>query len=383
MSRKSPIPFVTLTLISLDLIIGAFSVGSSGWLQLLGFTPSHASIGTVFSSLFVHAHPVHLAWNMLFLWLFGWHVEAVLGARRFLVLYFGSGVASVLCHWLFGVGFQPNLSDRALVGASGAISGLVGYFALRFYRMKVRLFWRWMSRWDFLMPVWVMVLLWIGWQVVGAVWSAGQEQSVNIGYWAHLGGFAAGFLLALLWGAGEREFFLREAESQLQQPDPEAALQWVKPLTQGANPDPEALRLSAEAWELLGDKALSADYYAQALKTYLRQSPPRFKEALLCAHRLQSLGKLQQAEPESLQRLLHWSLYQQNDPATAVRLLESLIQNFPTLANRATLLLRLADLLHHSLQQPQAAQKFLQLLIETYPNTPEADTARLWLRWRG
>jgi len=380
--NKPKVPVWTLILIGVNIAIGLFSIRYEEWLTLFGFTPAHASIGTVLSSLFVHAHPAHLAWNMAFLWFFGWHVEEVLKPLRFLTLFIVSGVASVLCHWMFGVGFQPSLQDQALVGASGAISGLVGYFSVRFYRVRVRLFWWQFSRWGLLMPVWVAVLLWVGWQVFGAVISAGGNQAVNVGYWAHLGGFAFGLMTAVVWGAGatgERELLLQEAENSLRQVYPGVALQCLEPLTRGANADPDALRLSGEAWECLDDRDLAADFYTRAIRLYLSQNPRNYEQASLCARRMMLMNRLQDLDLPSTERLAAWHT-QRGEYQTVAKIYKSLLDKVSDLPNRAGLLLRYADLHRTNLNNPREARLALEEIIRDYPNAPEVDLAKFRLK---
>lgn len=354
-------------------------------MRLLGFTPSRASVGTVISSLFVHAHPAHLLWNMGFLWFFGWHVEEVLKPARFLALFFISGVVSVMCHWLLGVGLQPPMQDQALVGASGAISGLVGYFAVRFYRVRVRLFWWQFSRWGFLMPVWIMALLWVVWQGMGAILNAGSEQAASVSYWAHLGGFTCGILAAVVWGAGatgERDYLIDQARESIQQVYPGTALQWLDPLLKGAQPDPEAARLSAEAWELLGDREAAAKQYALSIQSVAQSQWNDFDLAEQCARRLVLLRSVHLVPEEPLQALLQRQIKQARyDEAASV--MEGWIGTATSAPNRPSMMLRLADLLSNHLTQPQRADHLLRDLLKQYPDSSEADIARFRLRAKG
>lgn len=383
--KKSSAPYVTLSLIALNLLMGLICIRSEEWMRLLGFTPSRASVGTVISSLFVHAHPAHLLWNMGFLWFFGWHVEEVLKPARFLALFFISGIVSVMCHWLLGVGLQPTMQDQALVGASGAISGLVGYFAVRFYRVRVRLFWWQFSRWGFLMPVWIMALLWVAWQGMGAILNAGSEQAASVSYWAHLGGFTCGILAAVVWGAGatgERDYLIAQARESIQQVYPGTALQWLDPLLKGAQPDPEAARLSAEAWELLGDREAAAKQYALSIQLVAQSQWNDFDLAEQCARRLVLLRSVHLVPEEPLQALLQRQIkHSRYDEAASV--MEGWISTATSAPNRPSMMLRLADLLSNHLLQPQRADHLLRDLLKQYPDSAEADIARFRLRAKG
>ena len=100
-----------------------------------GFRPATPSLATLFSSMFLHGNWLHLAGNMLFLWIFGDNVEHRLGRFAYLLVYLGSGIASIL----FFSAFVPD-SPMPLVGASGAISGVLGCYFLWFPRNTVKVF---------------------------------------------------------------------------------------------------------------------------------------------------------------------------------------------------------------------------------------------------
>ncbi len=352
------------------------------WLELrnqpvepLGFIPAHPSLQSAFASMFVHANWLHWLKNALFLGAFGWYVEGALGWKRWLVLYLASGLGAVGLHWAMSLTIQPGLYREGLVGASGAISGLVGFFALRFYRRRVRLLWASPSRWGLAVPMWVGVVAWVVLQGIGAVLEAGQPVPSEVGYWAHLGGFATGLTLALLWGAGaagEREYLLQQAEHALQQGAAGDALRWLHPLLQQPSPEPVALYLQGAAWAMLGDldeaqRALT-NAFTRALETgddaHLRQIAD-----LLCEiDRLHTLSV----------PMLH-ALFQRAERARArehaLRWLETLTRHSETPERPEWLLLR-ARLLEQQ-GQTDAARSVLQQLITDYPDSLQAAMARL------
>jgi membrane associated rhomboid family serine protease len=131
---------------------------------------------------------------MLFLWIFGDNLEDQMGHVRFLLFYLACGVAADVAH----IAAAP-WSDVPTVGASGAIAGVMGGYLLLFPKARVDIlvfiviFVR-----VFSLPAWVMLGLWFGLQIVSASADPGREGGVA--YWAHAGGFAAGFVLCLpLW----------------------------------------------------------------------------------------------------------------------------------------------------------------------------------------
>lgn len=159
---------------------GATTDSPLALLALDGWSP----IGLV-GHVFLHADLFHLLGNMLFLWTFGNAVCAKVGNVRFTGLFFAMAAIAGIFHNLFTGGVA--------IGASGAINGVVGMFLVYFPRNDVRCFWTFIIRSGTfsVSSVW-MILLWLAFDIWGA-WSGGG----NVAYWAHLGGFAAGFAIAI------------------------------------------------------------------------------------------------------------------------------------------------------------------------------------------
>jgi membrane associated rhomboid family serine protease len=155
---------------------------------------------TLFTSMFLHGGWAHVLGNMLFLWVFGDNIEHRIGAFRFFVFYIACGVAAALAH----IWFSP-LSSIPTVGASGAISGVLGGYLLMFPRNRVYvLTWGGVAT----VPAVFMLGLWILMQFVsqvGDIATTGDTggESGGIAYVAHIGGFIVGMILAPLLGLGQ------------------------------------------------------------------------------------------------------------------------------------------------------------------------------------
>jgi membrane associated rhomboid family serine protease len=154
---------------------------------------------TLFTSMFLHGGWGHLFGNMLFLWVFGDNVEHRIGHLRFFVFYLATGIAAALAH----IFFNAN-SMIPTVGASGAISGVLGGYLLMFPRNRVYvLTWGGVAT----VPAMFMLGLWIVIQFINgfgsvAVTPETGEESGGVAYLAHIGGFVAGMILAPLLGLG-------------------------------------------------------------------------------------------------------------------------------------------------------------------------------------
>ncbi|PYQ14916.1 MAG: rhomboid family intramembrane serine protease [Acidobacteria bacterium] len=152
---------------------------------------------TLFTSMFLHGGWAHLGGNMLYLWIFGDNIEKVLGGIRYLIFYLVCGVAAAFAHIMSA----PH-SGVPTVGASGAISGVLGAYILLFPRNKVRVF----TRGGIVaVPAFVMLGLWILIQFVNGVGAiARTEQTSGVAYMAHIGGFVAGMILIKVMTIGRR-----------------------------------------------------------------------------------------------------------------------------------------------------------------------------------
>ena len=152
---------------------------------------------TLITSMFLHGGWMHLGGNMLYLWIFGDNLEKVMGHVRFLVFYLLCGVAAAFAHIAFNAG-----SNVPTVGASGAISGVLGGYLVLFPRNRVYV----MSYGGVsAVPAVLMLGFWILLQFVngfGAV--AATPETGGVAYLAHIGGFIAGAVLAPLFSVGRR-----------------------------------------------------------------------------------------------------------------------------------------------------------------------------------
>ena len=202
-SSRRTFPLVTYALIALNVLF--FFVELSGGDAFIGkwaFVPRRflanpvADFPTLFTSMFMHAGWVHLGGNMLYLWIFGDNVEDRFGHIKFTIFYLLCGLAATFAQLAFSVGSNvPNL------GASGAIAGVLGAYILLFPQGKVKVL---QGQQVIQVPALMVIGMWIVLQFfsgIGSIANAGQTGGVA--YMAHIGGFAAGFVLTFLFrGSG-------------------------------------------------------------------------------------------------------------------------------------------------------------------------------------
>lgn len=154
---------------------------------------------TLLTSIFAHGGWLHLIGNMWFLWVFGNNVEDSMGHVRFLVFYLLTGVLAALAQTMV----QPG-STVPMVGASGAISGVMGGYLVLYPFVRVHL----LVFFGFLVttvavPAYLMLLYWALIQFLSSVWSLGLGQEGGVAFMAHLGGFVAGAVLIKLFAKPE------------------------------------------------------------------------------------------------------------------------------------------------------------------------------------
>jgi membrane associated rhomboid family serine protease len=226
-----------------------------------GYRPGAPSVATLFSAMFMHAGFAHLAGNMLFLWIYGDNVEHRLGRLPFLAAYLATGAVATLSFAL--VAPDPQMP---LVGASGAISGVLGLYFLQFPRNLVKVlvvlfpffFNVWLVRAPIVLGLYVLVDNLLPF-VVGA--------GGGVAYGAHLGGFVGG--MAIAWAVGRRDAqvepdedpalaHLAKGEALLRQDKPSAAFQHLLRALELARDDGTRARVRRALAELPLDPRLRA-----------------------------------------------------------------------------------------------------------------------------
>jgi membrane associated rhomboid family serine protease len=156
------------------------------------------NLHTIFTSMFLHSGILHIAGNMLFLYVFGDNVEDAFGHGKYTIFYFLCGIAAAATHILSLLinppTFLPTTSDAlttSVVGASGAISGVLGAYLVLY--PKARVLTLVIFFWIYLLPIPAVLFLgfWFVMQWLYAVFNIGG----NVAYWAHIGGFIAGMIM--------------------------------------------------------------------------------------------------------------------------------------------------------------------------------------------
>jgi len=190
-------PFVTYTIIGINslvfiyqyLILPPESLGHI--ISTYALTPAAPSVITVFTSMFMHGGLMHIIFNMWFLWIFGDNIESVLGHKRYVLFYLLCGVGAALAQIQINTG-----SHIPMVGASGAIAGVLGAYLIRFPRATVHVLVILIIFITFIrVPAMVVIGIWFLSNLTAGLGTLGIEETGGTAWFAHLGGFVSGLVL--------------------------------------------------------------------------------------------------------------------------------------------------------------------------------------------
>ncbi len=198
-------PYVTWALMAANILIflGYFQLFAdprqiSAFYYNWAFIPARFSAGentlAIVSSMFLHGGWLHLIGNMLFLFIFGDNIEDEMGHLPFLMFYTSCGILAALMQFAF-----DPASAIPMVGASGAIAGVMGAYLLMYPKARVDVFVFFIVFFRiFPVPAWILLGLWLGMQLIGGIGT--DPDAGGVAYWAHTGGFLAGLAFAIpLW----------------------------------------------------------------------------------------------------------------------------------------------------------------------------------------
>ncbi|MGB7182968.1 MAG: rhomboid family intramembrane serine protease [Burkholderiaceae bacterium] len=194
------VPYVNYTLIAINVLVFIYywvlmpQTGSDPFGNT-AMVPAEVTNGVdlhgLITSMFQHAGVMHILGNMLFLWIFGDNMEDVFGHVRYLMFYLVTGLAAAAAHIVADPG-----SSIPVVGASGAVAGVMGGYLLLFPKAKVDVMLILVVIFKRLtIPAFIVLIIWFGLQIFGGAASPSSEGGVA--YWAHAGGFIAGVVLSV------------------------------------------------------------------------------------------------------------------------------------------------------------------------------------------
>ena len=203
-------PYLTITIIAINAVAWLYELTLPRdtltlFLQQFGVVPAFFSAPTLVTSMFLHGSWSHVIGNMWYLWIFGDNVEDRFGHAGYLLFYLGAGIVAAL------VQYATNpVSGLPTVGASGAIAGVLGAYAMAFPRARVITL---VPLFVFIqiipLPALLVLGLWFVIQFFSGTLALASTMSGGIAFWAHIGGFAFGALAMLVLGRDRRDSYAR------------------------------------------------------------------------------------------------------------------------------------------------------------------------------
>lgn len=409
-------------------------------MNLFAYRPAETSpllklIG-LFTSMFLHADVMHIAGNMLFLWVFGRALEEFLGYRFYTAIYLTCGVAATLLFHIITTTFTPQNAGMPLIGASGAISGVMGLFAIRFYRTKVRVFylslllilgipvigvlvliglflgalllfflfymligvaqaaalltlitfmgllfffgrnWAWGA---FRAPsMWVIGVYIVAFNVYPAIKDLINHNQSSTAYWAHLGGFACGALYAMVVGGieeGKSEYELEDAQTALQKTGSGDALDRAMRILERDPENTAANEVAALAYNQMNNIEAAAPHFIKAINGFSRQGdrPNAMRLFSVAADKNPALAI---SAPIMAGLAAEYAKNQAWNESAA--LLVRLIEEFPQSTEAEVALLRAAQIWMRQYDDPNESVRMLEMFMTNYPAStylPQAETA--------
>jgi membrane associated rhomboid family serine protease len=189
-------PYVVVLLIGLNILAFLFELSldaftRNDFLNYYGFVPELSNWPSILTSMFLHGGWLHLAGNMLFLWIYGDNIEDILGHLPFLAFYVLCGIAAALAQYLV----NPD-SRVPMIGASGAIAGVMGAYMVGWFLFVFSLE----------LPAWLVLLYWLAVQFFSGAGAVADTQlhRGGVAFFAHIGGFVAGALLIHIFRTRDR-----------------------------------------------------------------------------------------------------------------------------------------------------------------------------------
>ncbi|MDQ3814095.1 MAG: rhomboid family intramembrane serine protease, partial [Armatimonadota bacterium] len=376
-------------------------------------------------SMFLHGDMEHLLGNMLFLWVFGRALEDALGPRVYMISYLLAGIAATLLYHVMTMQFTPQSAAVPLMGASGAIAGVLGFFSIRFYRTPLRIFYILPTAYYLIfigsaimipLGIWllgpvgiivgllaVFAFIWFygrtwAWGAfkVPSAWAIGgwlvfsniapalltmfrTERAGGVAYWAHIGGFLFGMLYAGLSGSQEegiKEFMLEDAQKAYADGNMEKAVAYAMRVLRREPNNAAAYEVLAKAYDRQKNEDAALDNYELAILKYLqngeRDHATRLYLEILKNHSLFIM-------PAASQLALGNHLARGGDYARAAETLVKIPYTFPEAPESEMSLLRSAQLYLEHLNQPHMALQLLQDFMQRYPHSQLMSQAeRAW-----
>lgn len=347
-----------------------------------GYSPKKNNYLALITSLFLHGGIFHLVGNMVFLWLIGALLEKVLGSLFFIKLYIVTGICACL---MFGFVYPDKLGP--LVGASGAISGLMGAYCVLFGLRKIKVFYSIGFYFNYTnLPALLLFPVWLLSEII----QLSMNQYSNVAYMAHIGGLLSGLLLGsiLRYFLKERidklfavedqkvklETLLDKAMNRLEKLDLTAARRLFKQIVSISPGNVDAVR---QIYEIDKTNPSASQFHTSAHNLLHTIGPDRKDEYLRIFEEYQRLSEKPKLTLEIVERLVQYYL-DADKLEEAAKFISSMIKSWPNHSNVPRHLLSLSRKFEQTGKR-QNGIRCHQILAKKYPHTDEGIASRNFL----
>jgi membrane associated rhomboid family serine protease len=383
-ARKRPFVtyFISITCVIAFFIYNYKPIGTWWDLTLLTFQPLAPSLATAITHAFLHGSWFHLIGNLVYILIFGPPLEDRLGPAKFYAVFTLSAVAGVYTHTILTALYSPELLQYGVIGASGATSGILGAYLVRLYFSRVRI-----AYWIFMpfqgvnragrtyVSIVFAVIFWFILQGVRALMQFGTA-GMGVAYSVHLGGFAAGIVLALCFkalGQARAEKHLVAARRHFDEADWFGAQAEYAEYLALNRDDVQARAGLARSFLAAGDKVRSRSHYADAVRLSLKRGERDTAEALF-DEAMRHIPNFALAEDIHLD--LACGMERTLKYRSAMHAYEQFVWKYPLSIETPFVLLRMALILEKRFSRPAEAFSCYSRLVTEYASDQWADLAR-------
>lgn len=352
---------------------------------MLLFFPENPDITTALAHAFFHTGWMHLIGNMVYLVVFGRPLEDRFGSGKFFTVFALSAIGGAYGHTLLARAFAPSFLGTAIAGASGATSGLLGAFLVRFYYGRIRV-----AYWIFMplqavnragktsVPVIMAVLFWFLYQGAHAAVQFGTK-SLAVAYGVHLGGFLSGAALAFVMGGfneARDEKVLVKARGYFRKADWFSAQSEYMNYIDSHPRDAVACAEAARSFVCTRDAVMAGKYFSKSVRLF-RKAGRRERAEEVFLQAVRNVPFFMMGEKEYLD--LAFGSERSMKFSGAAEAYENFLNIYPASTDRPLVLVRLAKLYGGRLERPENAERYLEELLREHPDCEWIELARMKL----
>ncbi|MCX8053802.1 MAG: rhomboid family intramembrane serine protease [Armatimonadetes bacterium] len=366
-------PFVTVGIIAINCLVTYLARRDMSlyetYVLIYGLVPEQFRVGRLLTATFIHDGWVHLALNMSALYLFGREVERAMGLLEYIMFYIGACFASSLLHVLISLyAIMPSYyASRAMVGASGAVAGVMGIYAVRFHRRVFHFA-------GMCIPALILIMAWLVIQLSLGIIGLYRDEILGIGlkqvgYWSHLGGFGFGIAVALLANmalTGEREYLVNEAKRYDSDGNLLEAIAHHETILKYDPDNADSHAEIARLWALLDEKEDSIRCYQVAIELYVSQG--KEDRALAVAEEMKRFWPSSRLSPSTRFRLATY-LDESGETDRALEAFRRIAEDEPQSVEAQMSLLKIGQLQLSTVGDPRLAEETLSVFLERYPSS--------------